>query len=211
MRRTPTSNGPVVRALQWGTMLLLGATALGLAAVAGLPTEEGWLRLGVLVAAVLMALIDNRLGRVPNRYTQTFMVLGVLVLAGRVALGRLDLFDLGVALLLMLALFGLFLLGPIGGADFKVAFGLLGYFPSVWMLVAIGVSAVFWGLITLALEPGAAGLKRLGAILFTTAGGLIPRPAEIAEQRETRGNPSLWWIVFGAGVYLLWPWLSGLV
>ena len=158
-----------------------------------------------------MALIDNGLGRVPNRYTQTFMVLGVLVLAGRVALGRLDLFDLGVALLLMLALLGLFLLGPIGGADFKVAFGLLSYFPSVWMLVAIGISAIFWGLVTLALEPGAAGLKRLGAILFTTAGGAIPRPAEIAEQRVTRGNPSLWWIVFGAGVYLLWPWLSGLV
>lgn len=68
-----------------------------------------------------MALIDNRLGRVQNRYTQTFMVLGVLALAGRVALGRLDLFDLGVAVLLMLALFGLFMLGPIGGADFKVA------------------------------------------------------------------------------------------
>ena len=90
MRRTPTSNGPVVRALQWGSMLLLGAAALGLAVVGGLPTEDEWLRLGVLVAAVLMALIDNRLGRVPNRYTQTFMVLGVLVLAGRVALGRLD-------------------------------------------------------------------------------------------------------------------------
>lgn len=211
MRRIPASNSPVVRALQWGTMLVLAVTAAGLALAGSHPIDDWWLRLGVLVAATLMALIDNRLGRVPNRYTQAFLVLGVLVLVGRVALGRLDWVDLGIVLVLMLALFGLFVLGPIGGADFKVAFGLLGFFPSPWMLVAIGISAVGWGLVTLALEPGAAGLKRLGAILFTAAGGVIPRPAEIAEQRDIRGNPSLWWIVFGAGVYLLWPWFAALL
>lgn len=208
MRKVPASNGPVVRALQWGTQSLLVATAIALAVAGSRPVVDWWLRLGVLTAAAVMALIDNRLGRVPNRYTQSFLVLGLLVLGGRVALGLLDWLDLAIALGLMAALFGLFLLGPIGGADFKVALGLLGFFPSVWMLTAIGASALFWGLVTLALEPGAAGLKRLGAILFTTAGGVIPRPAEIAEQREIRGNPSLWWIVFGAGVYLLWPWFG---
>lgn len=160
-------------------------------------------RLALTALLLCLAGYDLWRGKVPNVVVLPLLLGATLSAIWRWWSGGLALSQLGLLAAAWAVGLGLWALRVFGGGDVKLALALVALFPTLdfaLLLSAVLLAGLFGLLIW---QQGLAGLRRLAALVFTSAAGALPTPAEIHLAYATRAA-RVTWLISLAGVWGVW-------
>lgn len=160
-------------------------------------------RLTLAAVLVGLGLYDLWRARVPNVIVLPLLIATVPLTAVRLWEGTLDVGGLALLAGAWLISWVLWVLRVFGGGDTKLMMALLGLFPNEQMALTLLLSLLAGLLLVLISSEGRAGLRRLGALFFTAAHGLLPTREEIQAAYLARGR-RITWVIALAGLAYLW-------